>query len=221
MQRTYVKELKSGKEALIKGWIFEIREMSKMAFILIRDMTGMVQCIIKDEKILKNIKELTLESVVEIKGKIKSAKIKAEFVRDDVEVEVSELKILSKAEKLPIHVNEKAVSSELNLKLDWRTLSLRTPKSKAIFKVQAKIIEGMQEYLNKNGFYQVFTPCLMGIASESGSEVFEIKYFDKKAYLRQDPQLHRQLTIFGGIEKLYDIGPSWRAENSNTIKHLC
>ncbi|MEK6926474.1 MAG: aspartate--tRNA(Asn) ligase [Nanoarchaeota archaeon] len=217
MQRSYVSEIKAGNDVLIKGWVHELRVLSKMAFILLRDSSGIVQCVVKD----KDVSNTTLESVVEIRGKAKPAKVKAEGVIDDVEIDVSEINILSKADKLPIQVNEKAVSSELSNRLDWRSLSLRIPRSRAIFKVQAKIVEGMQEYLNHNGFLQVFTPCLMGVASESGSEAFEVKYFNTKAYLRQDPQLHRQLTILGGIEKIYDIGPSWRAENSNTIKHLC
>lgn len=217
MQRVYVSDLKSGEEVLIKGWVYEIRNLSNMAFLLLRDFSGIVQCVIKDKSLMNN---LSLESVVEIQGRVKKSNVKAELARNDVEVEVSGLKILSPAEELPMQVNEKAVKAELPTRLDWRSLSLRTPKSHAIFKVQAKIIEGMQEYLNKHGFLQVFTPSLMGVASESGSEVFEVKYFGSKAYLRQDPQLHRQLTIAGGIEKIYDIGPSWRAEKSNTIKHL-
>ncbi len=213
-----IENIKVGKEVLLKGWVHEIRNLSKVTFILLRDTSGIVQCVVKNPKI--KVSNLTFESVVEIKGKVRKAGIKAELARGDVEVEVDSLEILSKAEKLPIQVNEKAVTAELPSRLDWRSLSLRTPRSLAIFKVQAKIIEGMQEYLNSNGFLPVFTPALMGVASESGSEVFEVKYFGGKAYLRQDPQLHRQLTIAGGIEKLYDIGPSWRAEKSNTVKHL-
>jgi nondiscriminating aspartyl-tRNA synthetase len=220
MERTYVKDIKEGKEVLLKGWVYEMRDTSKLKFFVVRDYTGMVQCIIKEPKLAAIFSHLTLESVVEVYGKVKKADVKAEFVRKDVEVEVTDIGVLSKAEKLPIHVNEKTVSSELPARLDWRSLSLRTQKSHAIFKVQAKIIEGMQEYLNSKGFLQVFTPSLMGVASESGSEVFEVKYFNEKAYLRQDPQLHRQLTILGGIERIYDIGASWRAEKSNTIKHL-
>jgi len=79
----------------------------------------------------------------------------------------------------------------------------------------------MEDWLKKNKFMQVFTPCLMGVPSESGSEVFTVSYFGKPAFLRQDPQLHRQLTILGGLERVYDIGPSWRAELSHTVKHLC
>jgi len=221
MERTYVKGLKAGKSVLLKGWVYEIRDLAKLKFLLLRDFTGIVQCVVRDEKIIKNISELTLESVIEIKGKVKKAEIKSEFVRRDVEVEISDIKIINKAEKLPIHVNEKTTATDLSKRLDYRSLDLRKLRVQAIFKIQAALIEGMQNYLNKEGFTQVFTPSLMGFASESGSEVFEVKYFNKKAFLRQDPQLHRQLTILGGIEKLYDIGPSWRAEKSHTIKHIC
>ena len=221
MERTYVLELKPGKKILLKGWIHEIREMSKMKFLLLRDLSGIVQCVLKQGNKGFN-KELTLESVVEIQGRVRKAKLtNKELTFKNIEVDISELRVLNKAEELPIQVNEKKASTGLDKRLDYRSLDLRKPEIKAIFKIQSALIEGMQNYLNKNGFMQVFTPSLIGVASESGSEVFEVKYFNKKAFLRQDPQLHRQLTILGGIEKLYDIGPSWRAEKSHTVKHIC
>lgn len=219
MKRSYVSELKRGQDVLLNGWVHEIRNLAKLKFVLLRDCSGIVQCIVKDKK--NFIPDLALESVVEIQGKVKKADVKSEIARKDIEVEVSDIKIISKAEKLPIHVNEKTTSTDLSKRLDNRSLDLRKPEVNAVFKIQSALIEGMQDYLNKKGFVQVFTPCLIGAASESGSEVFEVRYFDKKAFLRQDPQLHRQLTILGGVEKLYDLGPSWRAEKSHTVKHLC
>lgn len=221
MERKYIEDVKLGESVLLKGWIYEIRDLAKLKFLLLRDSSGIVQCIVKDGNLVKKISELTLESVVEITGKVNKAKVKAELARHDIEVEVSDLKVLNKAEKLPIHVNEKTITTTLPKRLDYRSLDLRKPKIRAIFKIQSALVEGMQNYLDKQGFIQVFTPCLIGVASESGSEVFEVNYFNKKAFLRQDPQLHRQLTILGGIEKLYDIGPSWRAEKSHTVKHIC
>lgn len=219
MKRSYISELKSGQKVLLKGWVFEIRELGKMKFILLRDASGIVQCVLKQGSKGFN-EELTLESVVSIKGKVKKAHVKAELARHDIEIEVEDLKILSKAEELPIQVNEKTITTGLDKRLDYRSLDIRKPKIKAIFKIQASLVKGMQEWFSKNGFLRVFTPCLMGVASESGAEVFIVDYFNKKAFLRQDPQLHRQLTIAGGIEKLYDLGPSWRAEKSHTTKHL-
>ncbi len=218
MKRSYVSELMSGQSVLLKGWIYEIRKLGKMRFLLLRDTSGIVQCVAKDQKI--QISDLTLESVVEIKGKVKKAQVRAELARHDIEIEISDLKILSKAEELPIQVHEKTIKTGLDKRLDYRSLDIRKQKIKAIFKIQSSLIRGMQEWLSENRFLRIFTPSLIGAASESGAEVFEVGYFGKKAFLRQDPQLHRQLTIIAGIEKLYDLGPSWRAEKSHTTKHI-
>ena len=220
MKRSYVGDVKAGESVLLKGWVHEIRDLSKMKFLLIRDFSGIVQCIVKDKALMRKTLELTLESVVEILGKVNRAKVRAEIARHDVEVEVSELKILSKAEELPIQVNEKTIKTSLPKRLDYRSLDIRKPRIKAIFKIQSSLVKGMQEWLSENGFLRVFTPSLIGAASESGAEVFSVDYFGKKIFLRQDPQLHRQLTIAAGIEKLYDLGPSWRAEKSHTTKHI-
>jgi len=222
MERTYVENVFREKgKVQIEGFIHEIRDQSKVKFIMIRDVTGIIQCVVKPEqkKIFEEIVKVPRESVIRINGEIKVSK----QAPDGAEILVSDYEVLSEADSpLPIAVVDKD-SSDVTLpkRLDWRCLSLRSQKSRAIFKIQSKIIEGMQGWLNKNGFIQVFTPALMGVASESGSEVFEVKYFKKKAYLRQDPQLHRQLTIAGGFEKVYDIGASWRAEKSHTVRHLC
>lgn len=220
MKRSYVSELKSGQGVLLKGWVYEIRELGKMRFLLLRDASGIVQCVLK--KGSKGFdEELTLESVVSIKGKVRKAKLtNKEVTFKNIEIEISELKILSKAEALPIQVNEKTITASLDKRLNYRSLDIRKQKIKAIFKIQSTLVKGMQEWFSKNEFLRVFTPSLIGAASESGAEVFSVDYFDKKAFLRQDPQLHRQLTIAGGIEKLYDLGPSWRAEKSHTTKHI-
>jgi len=107
MKREYVKDIKVGKKVLLKGWVYEIRDLAKLKFLLLRDSSGIVQCIIKDKELMNKISELSLESVVEVEGEVKKANVKAEYVRKDVEVSVSDFKIISKAEKLPIHVNEK------------------------------------------------------------------------------------------------------------------
>jgi aspartyl-tRNA synthetase len=105
--------------------------------------------------------------------------------------------------------------------LDWRVIDLRRRENMAIFQIQSKLVEGMLSYLTENEYLQVFTPCLIGGTSEGGAEVFEVNYFGKGAFLRQDPQLHRQLCIAAGFDKIYDLGPNWRAELSHTPRHLC
>jgi aspartyl/asparaginyl-tRNA synthetase len=100
-------------------------------------------------------------------------------------------------------------------------IDLRRRENLALFQIQTKLVEGMQEYLRSNDYMQVFTPCLLGGTSEGGAEVFKVDYFGKEAFLRQDPQLHRQLCIAAGFDKIYDLGPNWRAEMSHTPRHIC
>ncbi len=218
MKRVYIKDAKIGK-ILLKGWVYEIRKMSKMTFILLRDVTGIIQCIIKKPELLKKIHNLSLESVIEIKGEIKKANIKAEFARKDIECAVEEITILNKAEELPIHVNEKTVKSSLPNRLDNRSLDVRKPKIQAIFRIQSTIINSFREYFYDKGFLEIQTPGIIATSTEGGTDLFEIKYFDKKAYLAQSPQLYKQLMAIS-LEKVFSTGPVWRAEKHDTSRHI-
>ncbi len=169
MKRSYVSDIKSGESILLKGWIHEIRGLSKMKFLLLRDSSGLVQCVVKDKKLMKEISNLTLESVVEITGKVKKANVKAELARHDVEVEVSGLKVLSKAEKLPIQVNEKTITTELPTRLDYRSLDIRKPKIRAIFKIQSTIINAFREFFHKKGFIEIQPPGIIATSTEGGT----------------------------------------------------
>ena len=214
MKRVYISEIKQGQEVLLKGWVYEIRELSNLKFILLRDSSGMIQCVVK-----KIIPELTLEGVVEIKGKVKKANVKAEFARKDIEVEVSEIKILNKAEKLPIHVNEKATTTDLPTRLDYRSLDVRKPKVKAIFKIQSVIANSFREFFYKKDFIEIQPPGIIATSTEGGTDLFEVKYFDRKAYLAQSPQLYKQLMAISW-EKVFSTNPVWRAEKHDTSKHI-
>ena len=224
MERIHIEEAfkkKAGEKVKLGGWVHETRALGKVRFIVLRDITGRMQVVAvrgeTPEKSFELIGKVNRESVIFIEGVVKDSK----QAPGGKEIALEKIELISEAgEKLPIDVSDFSKTS-IDKKLDWRCLSLRSKESRAIFKIQAKILEGMQEWLNNNKFQQVFTPSIMGVAAESGSEAFEIKYFNKKAFLRQDPQLHRQLTIAGGIEKIYEIGPSWRAEKSHTVRHLC
>ena len=207
---------------VLHGWVHDLRDMGGLKFLLLRDSTGIVQVtVVKKEvsaELSQIVKDLTPESVITVTGKVQAnTKVNA-----GLEVLPLEIIVHSKAKaELPISVTEKAITTGQAKRFDWRSLDLRKLKHQAIFRIQSALLEGMSTYLLGNGFTQVFTPCILGVASESGSEVFPIIYFDKEAFLRQDPQLHRQLTIAGGITKVFDIGPAWRAELSHTNRHLC
>ncbi len=219
MKRSYVSDIKAGESVFLKGWIHEIRGLSKMKFLLLRDSSGLVQCVVKDKKPMEEVSNLTLESVVEIKGKVKKAQVKAELARHDLEVEVSDLKVLSKAENLPIQVNEKTITTELSKRLDYRWIDLRKPQHLLIFKIWTYMEDAMREYWLKNGFIQINTPKFMGSASESGAELFSVDYFGKKAYLAQSPQFYKQMAMAAGFEKVFEMAPVFRANPSDTSRH--
>lgn len=219
MERTYIRDLKEGKEVFLEGWIYELRDVSKLKFLVLRDYTGMVQCIIKEPKLAGLFSQLTLETVVEIKGKVKKANVKAELARSDVEVEVSEMEILNKAEKLPIQVNEKAVTSELSLRLDNRSLDVRKPPVNSIFKIQSTIVNGFREFFFNEDFMEIQPPGIIATSTEGGTDLFKVDYFGRDAYLAQSPQLYKQLMAIS-LERVFSTSPVWRAEKHDTTKHI-
>lgn len=215
-----VSEIKPGK-VQVKGWVQGLKNLGRVKFLQLRDQSGTIQITIKKEKASKKMleitKSLTKESVVSIKGKA----VKNKKAPNGIEIRPEKIEIISKSDSgLPISLQERS-STKLSKRLDWRSLDLRKPKNQAVFRIQSTLTQGVREHLLKEGFLEIFTPCMLGAASESGSDVFPILYFDKEAFLRQDPQLHRQLTIAGGFEKIFEIGPAWRSELSHTTKHLC
>ncbi|MEK6862675.1 MAG: aspartate--tRNA(Asn) ligase [Nanoarchaeota archaeon] len=221
MQRTYINEIKKDKEVLLQGWIHDIRVLPKAKFLLLRDITGIVQCVLKPENKAFNEK-LSLESVIQVKGKIKEAKLTSpELSTNNLEVHISDLEVLNKAEVLPMQVYEKdkSIISDLSTRLDYRSLDLRKKKTQAIFKIQSEISTSFKEFFKKNNFIEIQTPSLISSASEGGTQLFSVNYFEKKAYLAQSPQLYKQLCAIS-LEKVFTITPVWRAEKHNTIRHL-
>jgi len=221
VEEMQIADIKSGMEKIeIEGWVHEFRDLGGLKFVQLRDSTGIIQItVIKDKsekKVIDIVSGITKESAIKVEGKVQKSK------KVGLEIIPSKITIISKSEKgLPIPISRETSDVGQEKRFEWRSLDLRKLRQQAIFKIQSVLVEGISEYLLKEGFTQVFTPCLMGVASESGSEVFPVIYYDKEAFLRQDPQLHRQLTIAGGISKIFEIGPAWRAEQSHTSKHLC
>jgi len=220
--KTYlIKEVQpelDGKEVILGGWIENIRNVGKIKFYLLRDITGTMQITLLkkevSEELKKKFQQIKRHSSVVIKGLIKKNKVApggVEILPTTVEF------VNSPIDVIPLDAKQ---SADLSVRLDYRPVDLRNKKNWAIFRIQSKIVESFTRFLRENEFIQVFTPAIMGIPSESGAEVFPIFYFQKNAFLRQDPQLHRQLTILGGLERIFDIGASWRAEPSYTPRHL-
>jgi aspartyl-tRNA synthetase len=221
-QASYVNSENIGKEVVLAGFVTEYRNIGKnLKFIILLDWTGEAQVVFSagktGEEEMEKIKGVTNQSVVAIKGiiqKSSSEKFAAELLAKNIEI------ISRSDQQLPIDISDNTETT-FSKRLNWRSLDLRKSENHSIFKIQSAFIKGIYNYLVNNEFIQIFTPCLLGTGSESGAEMFSVAYFDKEAFLRQDPQLHRQLTIAGGFEKIFEIGPSWRAEESHTMRHLC
>jgi len=221
MKREHARNVKPGKKALVSGWVSKVRDLGNIKFFLLRDSSGIVQVTAKKgrspEKILKQIISLGKEDVVSVEGRAAASK-QAPGGREIFPEKITP--VSKSASPLPIDIGEKIETSP-DKRLDWRPLDLRNPKNLAIFRIQSSLVHSMQSFLKEQEFLQVFTPCLMGTASESGADVFPVFYFKKEVYLRQDPQLHRELVIAAGFNRIYDLGPSWRAEKSHTSRHIC
>lgn len=217
---------KQGKgEVTTAGWVRNIRAHKGLVFVDLQDISGLMQIVFVAGNDAYNLAEkLTLESVIEVTGTLQEKPVKKNDPNPikDFELAVTSAKLISLAdENLPIPVLTKA-DNEANLdnRLDWRWLDLRQEEHQLIFKVWTKLEEGCREYWVKNNFIQIYTPCLMSTSSESGSEVFEVKYFDRKAYLAQSPQFYKQMAMASGLEKVFMVGTVFRAELSFTTRHV-
>jgi len=222
MERIYIKELKEkiGKEVLLKGFVHTIRIQSKIIFLILRDITGLVQIVVmKDSPTFETVKELSSESVIEVIGLVKAEA----NAPSGLEINIKSINVLSKANPeipMPVFMKKGAEETEAPTRFDYRWLDLRKPEKAQIFKVWTELEKGWRDYLLKNNFIQIYTPSFMNTASESGAEVFEVKYFDRKAYLAQSPQFYKQMGIASGFEKVFMVGPVFRAELSFTTRHL-
>ena len=209
------------EEVELNGFVDNIRDLQYVQFLILRDKTGKVQVTLeKSDESLKDLVEivsnLTLESTIKVKGKIlESPKVKL----NGMELIPSDITVTSKSvPELPINIKKKD-AQEIDTRLDYRFLDLRNEENAIIFKVQSDMVKFLREYLYSKDFMEIHTPKLIGAASESGSEVFEVEYFDRKAYLAQSPQFYKQMAMSSGFEKIFEVGPVFRAENSNTNRH--
>lgn len=208
-----------GEEVKTSGFIEAIRDQGKIKFLMIRDISGIVQIVVMEKAdLLKVASGLKLESVVEVVGVVKEE----EQAPGGFEIQVNKIEILSTPiEELPIPVAEKG-QEETNIqqRLDWRWLDLRKPEKALIFKVWTEMESAFREYWTKNGYIEIHSPKFMSTPSESGAELFEVKYFGQTAYLAQSPQFYKQMAMAAGFERVFITGPVFRAEPSYTTRHM-
>lgn len=222
MERTLIGDLrgKIGQSVTVQGWLQVLRDQKKMQFLVLRDQTGAVQIVVEkaanpDQATM--ISTCGAESALTITGKvIDNPIVKLGGIEMQLEsIEVNNIAVAPLAfepfgDTLP----------SLDYRLDWRYMDLRRPENLLIFKVQTTLEMAMREYWLQNGFIEIHSPKLVGTPSEGGAELFTLDYFERKAYLAQSPQFYKQMAMAAGFERVFEIGPAFRADPSFTSRHM-
>lgn len=229
MNRTYIADVKNeiGNTVKVQGFVENIRNSKAMAFLVLKDITGKLQITIEKErsaKLQETAEGLTADSVITVIGRVEEneyVKLRGlELIPDTIEVEsIAEALPIARKE-IPATKKKKAVErSSIDQRIDYRWIDLRTEENQLMFQVQTVLVNAMRKFLLDRNFTEIHTPKLIGAASESGADVFEVKYFDRKAYLAQSPQFYKQMAMAAGFERIFEAGPVFRAEKSYTSKH--
>ena len=218
MKRCFIKDIKLGEVNKVAGFVENIRNKKSMAFIVIRDITGKLQITIEKEKhpeMIEDIDSISIDSVVTFEGLI----VASEYVKlNGMEMYPDTLVVESIAAPSPI-LAPKGEETNIDQRIDFRWIDLRTEKNTLMFKAQSLFVNKVREFLINNNFIEIHSPKLIGAESESGAGVFEVGYFDGKAYLAQSPQFYKQMAMASGFERIFESGPVFRAEKFASRKH--
>ena len=223
MHRVLISQVSSQQDKTIKiaGWVHNLRVLKGLIFVIIRDISGQIQVVIEESntEAFAVVSALSLESVVEIEGSVQEKPSKSG--KKEYELLAKKVNVLSHAaEQMPIPVMQKIDNTaDVENRFNWRWLDLRKPEHQLIFKVWTELEKGFRKVWLDNNFLQIYTPTFMGTASETGAEVFSVKYFDREVYLAQSPQFYKQMAMAAGMERVFAVGPVYRAEKSYTNRH--
>jgi len=218
MERLYTNQLKEGKKVLIKGWAYNIRDIGKIKFFFVRDRYGSVQVVMKKGEVSDNLfnTKMTREDCVSVAGMVKKSK----EAKTGMEMVPEKIEIVNQAETpLPLETSDK-IESGLDTRFDYRFIDLRNPRIQAIFRIRDNLLTHMRNFFESNGFIEVNTPVIQAAGAEGGATMFSLKYYDKMAFLRQSPQLYKQILMATGLDNIYEIGPAFRAEKFHTRRHV-
>ena len=214
MERVLVMNAPSGEYVRVGGFVENLRNKRYMAFIVLRDFSGKLQLTVDKgayPDVAEEVDKLTVESVVTAYGKVVDNPAVKMGGREMI---VEKLVVESIAEAMPMMAD-----SAIDARLDYRWIDLRTEKNKLMIKAQTEFVKSLRDFLLERNFVEIHTPKMIGAASESGADVFELKYFDRKAYLAQSPQFYKQMAMAAGLERIFEVGPVFRAEKSFTSRH--
>jgi len=218
MERTLIGQLteKIGEEVMLKVYLKHNRDLGGVTFLIVEDRTGKAQVVLERAELLELVKNLHFGSVLEIYGKVAKSKSRG----FPVEVVAGEIKILCAVnEVMPVDLERNRLKISIDTELDHRSLTLQHEENKAIFKIQARLVQAYREYMISLGATEFFGPAIIGASSEGGAEIFRVPYFGHKATLAQSSQLYKQ-TLVKVFERVFAVAKCFRAENSNTRRHL-
>ena len=210
----------NGNTVTVCGWAHEIRDLGGITFLVVRDREGLIQVTLFkkaiDKGVLEVVKSISRESVVSVTGTVK----KEAKAPNGYELVPTAVTVLGKAESpLPMDTTGK-VDADLDTRLDVRFMDMRRLRTTSIFRIRNLLLKSIREYLDREGFVEITTPKVVATATEGGTALFPITYFEREAFLNQSPQLFKQLMMSGGLDRVYEIGPIFRAEEHDTRKHL-
>jgi len=208
-----------GQEVVVFGWVQEIRDLGGLRFLILQDKTGQLQITIHRHKVAKDVVEkaesLQKQYSLGIKGTVK----KMDKAPGGAEIVPNEMRIFSTSQQpLPLDITGRT-KAEIDVRLDARVLDLRREENQAVFRVQHAALKAVRGFLSTDGFMEVFTPRIIVSATEGGSALFPVAYFTREAFLAQSPQLYKEQLVLD-FEKVFEIGPFFRAEESHTRRHL-
>ncbi len=221
--RKYATEITAdneGEHVRIAGWVHEKRHLGGVFFLVVRDLGGFAQVTLHkgevEKELFERVKKVPRESVVAIEGKVKSEK----KAPNGYEIIPERMEVQSEASQvLPLDTTGK-VGAELDTRLDARFMDLRTERTKHIFIIRSRVLKAIRDFLDERGFIETNTPKIVSAATEGGTALFPISYFEREAFLNQSPQLYKQMLMASGFDKVYEIAPIFRAEEHDTTKHL-
>jgi nondiscriminating aspartyl-tRNA synthetase len=206
----------AGERVRLQGWLHQFRELGKVNFLILRDGWGTAQAVIDDEESLARLRGVQVESIVEVTG-LATAVPQAP---GGVELHESEVTVfVPVAEPPPVEINKRELKASLDTYLEHAVVGLRHPKRRAILRLEAALVAGFRAALDARGFTEIQSPKILGSFSEGGADVFRVQYFDREAYLAQSPQLYKQMAV-GIFERVFEVGPVFRAEPHATARHL-
>jgi aspartyl-tRNA synthetase len=218
--RTYATEATPGEQVTVAGWVHEIRDLGGIAFLILRDKSGRIQIKFEkdalDEELVETALDAHRESVISVTGSVEAE----DRAPTGVEVVPEALEVLAPADpELPLDPSGK-VGAELSTRLDNRTLDLRREEVRAVFAVRSEVLRAARAAFRELGCTEITTPKIVATGTEGGTELFPITYFGREAFMNQSPQLFKQLIAGSSLERVFEIGPIFRAEEHNTPRHL-